>query len=130
MFIWTMLTQSEGVCFDENNSVYISSEEFENIVDPMLYHFDFGDFITGENKTFASDNIKIYGQNGKVLVKSNTGEYISGNAAIYNQIGELLSYTQILESSSTAIEGNYPAGIYIVVFNSNKGKQLVRKVKM
>ena len=83
-FIWTLITQIEGICVDENNSVFLSSENFASFIDPTLYHFDFDDYLTGIVANPA-DKILIYLSQGQLIVRSTTEEDITGKINIINQ---------------------------------------------
>jgi len=129
-FIWTLLTQAEGVCVDEDNSVYISSEEFENILDPMLYHFDFDNYITGHNETIETDNIIIFESNGNIMIRSTADELINGNLAIYNQSGTVVNQFHLQNNSHHSFSLNLTSGIYIAVLNSEKAGLTTKKIRL
>lgn len=130
MLIWSMLTQAEGVCVDENNSVCISSEEFENIVDPMLYHFDFEDFITGEKEIAETDNILLFKHQENIIIKSNTGDQINGELIIYNQMGAIINQFHLQNNSTITLPVNLTSGIYFVVFTSDTIGVITKKIRL
>ncbi len=128
-FIWTLLTQVEGICIDENNSVFISSENFSSFIDPTLYHFNFDDYITGM-VTIDNDKILIYEHHGKVKISSISGEFISGRVTVYNQTGQTVRQFQIHGANRTTVMGNLPRGIYIVTLNSEYYGQIIKKIRL
>lgn len=125
-FIWTLLTQIEGVCVDENNSVYISSENFSSYIEPTLYHFDFTEYITGVSEIKES-KIRIYTSESRIIIESASNELLSGKISLVNQNGSTLYEFQIRDKSTFSFPVNLNHGIYVVVFETEKHGTRVKK---
>lgn len=124
--IWTVLSQIEGVCHKDPNSIYISSEEFAGVIEPTLYSLDLEDYITNVDERKNSEII-IYSQNSNIIVKSDSHLTIFGDLYVSDLNGRVLKTQSNLNQHIYTINMGNLRGIYLVSVMVNN-KLTTRKV--
>jgi hypothetical protein len=127
LFYWTVLSQLEGVCFDQDNSVYFSSEEFENVVEPKLYSFDFEEYITSiQNMDYSSVEISV---SGYTISISSPNNPISGQMTLYNILGQNILEKDLRAETNIDVTVDAPQGLYIVSIKL-KDQRILKKIRI
>ena len=115
--IWTTLTQIEGVCWAEDQDVYVSSEEFAGLVDPTLYYMDITGYLTGIS-TYTEKSIDIFASQNNVLITANTGQAITGTVRIMDTSGKTIHQIKVENQMKIQFSVNLSSGVYIIHFIS------------
>ncbi len=126
-FLWPMLTQIEGISYDEGYTAYVSSEEFAGVIDPKLYRVDFTEYISSNN-LLSSEEIIIYGYQGNIYINSDNNNELSGEFSVYNLSGQIVKKIQHSGSFQTYECKNLTHGIYFVTFYSKESGLIQKKI--
>jgi len=111
--IWTSLTQIEGICQNDDNDFFISSEEFAGIIDPTLFSLDVSSYLTQINYTEVSE-INIYYNQNNLTIKSKTGETTSGEVEIINMNGSIVEQHSFSNQTLLQFPIDLPMGAYLI----------------
>jgi len=117
--IWTSLTQIEGICQNENNDFYISSEEFAGYIDPTLFSLDVSDYLTQINYSVAS-RLNVYYHQNTVTIKSKTGETLTAEVEIFNMNGSMVGKQLFSNQILLQVQLDLPTGAYLILIKTTK----------
>ena len=117
--IWTSLTQIEGICKNNNNDLFISSEEFAGNIDPTLFSLDISEYLIQINYTAASQIIIYYLKN-TIAIKSKSGEALTGETEIINMNGSIAGRYSFSNQTFFQFPVDLPTGAYLIVLKTTK----------
>lgn len=115
--IMTIISQIEGVCPDNEESVFISSEEFSGVLDPTLYHLDISEFLTGILPSYQP-SVELYYANGYIVVQSNSSALQAGSLQVYDLTGKELLSKELQAAEKQLIQVSEYGGVVLVVWQS------------
>lgn len=116
--IWTLLSQIEGVCHADDQSIYISSEEFAGILEPTLYSLELSDFITGSEDYRKEDNLISY-QHPNIVFRTDPKSPVSGEIVISDLSGKAVKRLQLTNQSIVSVPMPGHHGIFLVVLRTS-----------
>lgn len=120
-FIWTSLTQIEGVCeANEPGGIYISSEEYNDLLDPTLFYHDVpGD--TTDIPEHRFQNFRIVYSNNLLLISPEVNETITADVQLLSTSGRVLYKKKFINELQLQVPINVSMGIYLIVIATEKG---------
>jgi hypothetical protein len=120
-FIWTSLTQIEGICpANETGAIYISSEEFSGFIDPTLYIQMIYDNTSEIGEQYLN-NFKINKYNNFLVITPEGNESITAEIHLLNTSGEVLYRKHVKNKSQVQIPAHQSRGIYLLIISNNNG---------
>lgn len=115
--IWTILSQIEGVCYADPNSIYISSEEFAGILEPALYYLDLSGFQTVLDDQYEA-GVLIYTVHKEVILDISAGTPSTGIFSIYDLSGRLIEQINVLQNTIACIHLTESQGLFIAKYEA------------
>lgn len=117
--IWTVLSQIEGVCNADEQSIYISSEKF-SLLEPTLYWLELTDYLT-RTESVKKEDALLYGQKQFVFLKAASNQVLSGDLFVYDLSGKMIDQVHVQNCNSFKLSLNQHQGLFLVTWKTESG---------